>query len=83
MNKNPYKPSLYETNKAKNSIYIPQPSQYGYLIRVNHPEILPYYEAYKEMIGEPKHFTISRDERLGFEHLVLCGYYPEIKLKRA
>ena len=81
MTDKPYKPTVYETNKAKNSIYIMQPHKYGYQIRVNHPEVLPFYEEYKEAIGQPKHLPISRAERLGFEHLVLCGYYP-IRLRR-
>ena len=81
MTKKPYKPTwrdLYETD----TIYTKPPHRYGYLIRVNHPEVLPHYEAFKESIGEPKNYPISDDERLAFEHLVLCGRYP-IKLKRA
>lgn len=81
MTKKPYKPTLYETNNAKNTIYTTRPHKYGYQIRVNHPEIQPHYKAYKEMIGQPKHLPISHDERLGFEYLVLCGYYP-IRLRR-
>ncbi|MBQ2964136.1 MAG: hypothetical protein IJE14_05690 [Clostridia bacterium] len=81
MTEKPYKPTT-DDKQAKNTIYTPMPHRYGYLIRVNHPEIQPYYEAFKESIGEPKHFPISRDERIAFEYLVLCGHYP-IRLKRA
>lgn len=81
MTEKPYKPTLYETNKAKNTIYIPRPSKYGYQIRVNHPEILPFYQKFKEDMKIPPWCALSNDERLGFERLVLCGYYP-IRLKR-
>ena len=81
MNGKPYKPTwrdVYETD----TIYTKPPHRYGYLIRVNHPEIIKHYEAFKESIGSPKHFPLSHDERLAFEQLVLCGHY-NIKLKRA
>lgn len=81
MRKKPYKPTWRDFYEA-NTIYTKPPHRYGYLININHPEVAPYYRAYKKEIGNPQFFPISDAERFEFEHLVLCGHYP-IKLKRA
>ena len=81
MTEKPYKPTwrdFYETD----TIYTKPPHRYGYLIRVNHPEIYPYYEAFKRENGVPYCFPPGDDQRFEFERRVLCGYYP-IRLKRA
>ena len=67
---------------AENTIYTPMPHRYGYLIRVNHPEVQPYYEAFKKENGIPLYFPPGDILRFEFEQRVLSGYYP-ICLQRA
>lgn len=67
---------------AENTIYTPMPHRYGYLIRVAHPEVLPYYEAFKTEHGIPLFFPPGDKLRFEFEQRVLSGYYP-IRLQRA
>lgn len=43
---------------------------YGYRINVNHPKILPLYEAYHKKIGAPLHIHLSRAQRLAFERII-------------
>lgn len=56
------------------SIYAKQ-NKYGYKINVNHPQIQPLYERYKEHIGEKK---LSDRQRLNFE----CLIYQMIERKK-
>lgn len=81
MTERPYRPTT-DDKLAENTIYTPMPHRYGYLIGVNHPEVRPYYEAFKKENGVPYYFPPGDDLRFEFERRVLCGYYP-IKLKRA
>lgn len=82
MTDKPYVPSLDDIY-AKNTIYISSQQQikYGYQIKVGHPEVLPFYLKFKEEMHIPCWCPLSDAERLGFERLVLCGYYP-IRLRR-
>ncbi len=82
MTDKPYEPTLNDIY-AKNSIYIkPAQQKYGFRIKINHPEVYPYYADFKAEIKVPYWSPLENAQRLGFERLVLCGYYP-IKLKRA
>lgn len=77
----PYKPTWWDNNKA-NTIYIKPQPEYGFQININHPEIRQYYIQFRRECNIPYYCPLENCERLGFERLVLCGYYP-IKLKRA
>lgn len=48
------------------SIYA-RPNKYGYKINVNHPQIKPLYERYKQYLGEK---ILSDNQRLNFECLI-------------
>lgn len=50
----------------KRTIYNPA-NKYGYKINVNHPDIRPFYEAYKQKIGA---IILSDEERFTFENAV-------------
>lgn len=52
--------------KDVDSIYAPQ-NKYGYHINVNHPQIKPLYDKYKQHIGEK---ILSDVQRRHFESLV-------------
>ncbi len=78
----PYQPNWRDKYEI-DSIYTPPPHRYGYMIRVNHPEIIGHYKAYLKEIGAWNGDPISDEERFEFERRVLRGDYPEIKLKRA
>lgn len=41
---------------------------YGYKLRINHPEVRPFYEYYKRKIGA---IILSDKERLQFESMFL------------
>lgn len=82
MRKTPYKPTWRDCYES-GTIYIKPPHKYGFKIKIGHPEIRPFYEKFKSEMNIPVWCPLSNDERFGFERLVLCGYYPEIKLKRA
>lgn len=64
------KPKRYGYQITKN-----RPEE-GYQIQVNHPEILPFFKKFKEEMKIPPWCPLSDAERLGFERLVLCGYWP-------
>lgn len=48
------------------SIYA-KPNNYGYKLNVNHPQIQPLYERYKEHLGEK---ILSDRQRYTFESLI-------------
>lgn len=52
--------------QASDTIYA-KPNKYGFKINVNHPQIQPLYERYKEHIGEK---ILSDRQRLNFECLI-------------
>ena len=52
--------------EQNNSIYA-KPNKYGYEININHPNIHPMYEIYKDKSGER---ILSDRQRLEFEHLI-------------
>lgn len=81
MTDTPYVPTLNDIY-AKNTIYIsPAQQHYGFLIRVNHPEIHPHYIRFKEEMKIPPWCPLENAERHAFERMILCSYYP-VKLKR-
>lgn len=81
MTEKPYQPTLDDIY-AKNTIYIrPKQQRYGFRIAITHPEIHPHYVRFKEEMKIPPWCHLENAERLAFEHLVLCGYYP-IRLRR-
>lgn len=80
MTDKPYEPTLNDIY-AKDTIYIRPPYKQVYRINIYHPEVREYYERFKAEMKIPPWCPLADSERLGFERLVLCGYYP-IKLKR-
>lgn len=81
MTDKPYEPTLDDIY-AKNSIYIkPFQQRYNFRINIMHSEVRPHYEEFKKMMKIPPWCPLENIERLGFERLVLCGYYP-IQLRR-
>lgn len=52
--------------QANDSIYA-KPNNYGYKININHPDIKPMYDLYKQHIGEK---ILSDAQRHHFESLV-------------
>lgn len=49
-----------------NSIYAPE-NKYGYKININHPEIRPLYERYKDYFNTP---ILSDKQRFDFEDII-------------
>lgn len=82
MRKTPYKPTYRDRTWDINTIYLPKSHKNGFQIKVCHPEVRPYYDQFRRDMKIPVWCPLEDKERLEFEHLVLCGYYP-IKLKRA
>ena len=59
----------------QDSIFIPEEKRrWGYRINVNHPKILPLYEAYHRKIGHPMHVHLSGAQRHHFEMAVIELY---------
>lgn len=52
--------------KSIDSIHAPQ-NRYGYKLNVNHPDINPLYERYKQFVGAK---ILSDAQRMDFEHRV-------------
>ena len=52
--------------QANGSIYA-KPNSYGYKININHPDIKPMYDMYKQHIGEK---ILSDAQRHHFESLI-------------
>lgn len=50
-------------NDINDSIFAP-PNKYGYKIAINHPQVKPFYEYYKEKLGEN---ILSDNQRRTFE----------------
>ena len=46
------------------------PNRYGYRVNINHPKILPLYEAYHKHIGVPLHIHLTTPQRLRFEAII-------------
>lgn len=82
MRKTPYKPTYRDKTWDINTIYLSNIKIHNFQINITHPEVKPFYEQFKRDMNIPYGDPLSDNERLAFEHLVLCGHYP-IKLKRA
>lgn len=54
--------------QANDTIYA-KPNNYGYKININHPDIKPMYDKYKQHIGEK---ILSDAQRLHFESLIFA-----------
>ena len=54
--------------QANDTIYA-KPNSYGYKININHPDIKPMYDKYKQHIGEK---ILSDAQRLHFESLIFA-----------
>lgn len=50
--------------ESNESIYA-KPNKYGYIINVNHPNVRPYYDHYKDTLGA---IILSDSQRKNFEY---------------
>lgn len=53
--------------KKDNDFIVMPPNKYGFQININHPNVLPIYEAYKCDLGER---ILSDKQRLEFERRI-------------
>lgn len=63
----PYDQALEAAKAVQNDSIYALSNKYGYRININHPQIKPMYERYKQKIGA---IILSDSERLQFEELI-------------
>ena len=71
---------LAKTNQEQDGSIYAKPNKYAYKVNINHPDVRPMYERYKEKVGEQ---ILSDKQRHDFEQLFFrmlekCrgGYHP-------
>ena len=70
---------LAETSQEQELSIYAEYNKYGYKVNINHPDVRPLYERYKEKVGEQ---ILSDKQRHDFEQLFFRmlrkrgGYHP-------